>query len=79
MNLQLPAQYSKAIATAVGLLITYLQAYGAVWHLVPAVMAIGAVLGVYGVPNAPKPPAKLPAQPPVWTPSPQQMKPPGTV
>lgn len=57
MNLTslLPAQYAKFITSLAGLLIVYLQMYGASWHLVPAVTAIGAALGVLGVPNAPKP------------------------
>lgn len=51
----LPAQYAKAITTAIGQAILYLQVYGPVWHLVPAVTGIGVVLAVWGVPNAPKP------------------------
>jgi hypothetical protein len=50
----IPAQYSKYIASLIGLLITYLQFYGATWHLVPAVTAFGAALAVLGVPNASK-------------------------
>jgi hypothetical protein len=53
----LPAQYAKFITSLVGLLVIYLQDYGATWHLVPAVLAIAAALGVAGVPNAPKPAA----------------------
>lgn len=54
----LPARYAKAIAALVAALITYAEAYGATWHLVPALIAIGGILGVTGVPNqsaAPKP------------------------
>ena len=51
----LPAQYAKFIAALVTVLVTYLEAYGATWHLVPAVLAIAGALGVAGVPNTPKP------------------------
>jgi hypothetical protein len=62
MNLAslVPARYAKFIASLIGLLVVYLEEYGATWHLVPAVIAMGAALGVFGVPNAPKPP---PVQP----------------
>lgn len=49
----IPARYAKAITSLVGLLITYLQMYGATWHLVPAVTAVAAALAVLGVPNSP--------------------------
>lgn len=58
----IPAQYAKFLTSLAGLLIAYLQMYGATWHLVPAVTAIGAALAVLGVPNgspavqAPPPP-----------------------
>jgi hypothetical protein len=48
----IPSQYAKFITSLVGLLITYLQLYGATWHLVPAMTAIGAALAVLGVPNS---------------------------
>lgn len=51
----IPAQYAKFIASLIGALVLYLQRYGAAWHLVPAVMALAASLGVAGVPNASKP------------------------
>lgn len=51
----LPSRYAKAIAAAIGQAIFYLQLYGATWHLVPALTGIGVILGVLGVPNAPKP------------------------
>lgn len=47
----IPARYAKAVASTVGLAIAYLEAYGPSWHLVPAAIAIGGILGVYGVPN----------------------------
>jgi len=67
MNLAslIPSQYAKFITSAVGLLVVYLQAYGAVWHLVPAVLGMASALGVMGVPNTSKPAAASPqpAQP----------------
>lgn len=57
MNLlkTVPAQYSKFLASLTGLLLIYLEQYGANWHLVPAVTALAASLGVLGVPNTPAP------------------------
>jgi hypothetical protein len=49
-----PSKYAKYLASDAGLLIAYLQAYGATWHLVPAVTAIAAGLGVLATPNAAK-------------------------
>lgn len=54
LNTVLP-QRAKFFAADVALLVTYLEAYGPVWHLVPAVTAIATSLGVYGIPNASKP------------------------
>jgi hypothetical protein len=51
-------QHAKYFSADVALLLAYFQAYGPVWHLVPAVTAIATGLGVYGIPNADKP-AKL--------------------
>jgi hypothetical protein len=72
MNLaaMIPAQYAKFITSLAGLLVVYLQLYGATWHLVPAVTAIGAALGVLGVPNAPKPAPPVPAARPAAGPYP---------
>lgn len=58
----LPAKYAKFLTSLGGLLVVYLQMYGSTWHLVPAVTAIGAALGVLGVPNTGKAPAPV-AQP----------------
>lgn len=63
----LPAKYAKFITSLAGLLVIYLQMYGATWHLVPAVTAIGAALGVAGVPNKATtlaPPVNAPPAPP---------------
>jgi hypothetical protein len=49
----IPARYAKALAALVAALVTYTEAYGPTWHLVPAMIAIGGILGVYGVPNTP--------------------------
>lgn len=54
LNTVLP-QRAKFFAADVALLVTYLEAYGPVWKLVPAVIAIATSLGVYGIPNASKP------------------------
>lgn len=48
-------RYGKFITSLVGVLVLYLQSYGATWHLVPAIMALAAALGVMGVPNATAP------------------------
>jgi hypothetical protein len=52
-------QHAKYFSADVALLLAYLQAYGPVWKLVPAVTAIATGLGVYGIPNAGKPSANL--------------------
>lgn len=57
----LPAKYAKFLTSLGGLLISYLQLYGATWHLVPAVTAIGAALAVLGVPNKTTTPVPAPA------------------
>jgi hypothetical protein len=48
-------QRAKYFAADMALLVAYLQAYGPVWKLVPAITAIATGLGVYGIPNAAKP------------------------
>lgn len=60
----LPAQYAKFITALAGEAIAYVQLYGAVWHLEPALVMLGAALAVLGVPNAPAPVAPVPAAPP---------------
>jgi hypothetical protein len=54
------ASFAKFETSLAGLLIAYLQMYGATWHLVPAVTAIGAALAVLGVPNSKAAPAAAP-------------------
>lgn len=51
----LPAQYAKFITALAGEAIAYVQLYGAVWHLEPALVMLGAALAVLGVPNAAAP------------------------
>jgi GH25 family lysozyme M1 (1,4-beta-N-acetylmuramidase) len=58
----LPAKYAKFLTSLFGLFVVYVQSYGWHWATVPAITAIGAALGVLGVPNAVPPPA--PAAPP---------------
>jgi hypothetical protein len=70
----LPAKYAKFITSLIGLLVIYLEMYGATWHLVPAAIAISAALGVMGVPNKtsvtpPVTPAVDPVTPPVTPPA----------
>jgi len=54
---KIPAQYAKLIAAIVGNVVVYLQwkygNSGAQW--LPVVLAAASALGVYAVPNAPKP------------------------
>ena len=49
--------YSKAVTSAVGLALTFATQYYGTNHWVSVAVAIAAALGVYAVPNAPKPPA----------------------
>ena len=65
--MKVPAQYAKFIAAVIGEAIAYIQLYGLTWHLQPALVMAGAALGVYAVPNAPKPapPSNLTAGPQV--------------
>lgn len=74
MILKIPAQYAKFLTSLVGLAVVYLQSYGATWHLVPAITGIAAALGVFGVPNAPKPQAPVVTLPPL----PSSLPPTGT-
>jgi hypothetical protein len=48
--------YSKAVTAVIGQVLTYASLYygGSKW--VAAAVAIAAALGVYAVPNSPKPP-----------------------
>ena len=63
--MKIPAQYAKALTALAGQVIVYLQwkygASGAQW--LPIVLAAASALGVWAVPNAPKPPATAPPQP----------------
>ena len=60
----LPAQYAKFITALAGNALAYLTAYGATWHLQPALVGIAAALAVFGVPNAaPAPTAAVLAPP----------------
>jgi len=47
--------YSKAITAVVGQALTFATLYYGSNHWVSAAVAIAAALGVYAVPNAPKP------------------------
>jgi hypothetical protein len=57
--LQIPAQYAKFLTALAGQVVVYLQwkygASGAQW--LPIVLGAAAALGVYAVPNAPRPAA----------------------
>jgi hypothetical protein len=63
--MKIPAQYAKFLTAIAGQVVVYLQwkygASGATW--LPIVLAAAAALGVYAIPNAPKPQAPAPAQP----------------
>ena len=48
--------YSKAITAIIGLVLTYLTQFYGTNHWVALVVGIAAALGVYAVPNQPKPP-----------------------
>jgi hypothetical protein len=47
------ARYSKFITVLLGEAVAYVQLYGAVFHLTPAMTMAGVALAVLGVPNAP--------------------------
>jgi hypothetical protein len=55
--MKIPAQYAKFLTALAGQVIVYLQwkygASGAQW--LPIVLAVASALGVWAVPNAPKP------------------------
>lgn len=58
MNIKIPAQYAKFITAIIGQGLTYAQwRYGAGNEWVTLATAVAAVLGVYAIPNTPKPPA----------------------
>lgn len=48
----IPARYAKFLTALAGVAIGYLTAYGITWDLQGALVAIGAALAVFGVPNA---------------------------
>ena len=52
-------RYSKAVTAVIGQALTYASLYygGSKW--VAAAVAIAAALGVYAVPNSPKPPTGM--------------------
>jgi hypothetical protein len=54
-----PAAYlayaRKTVTALVGETVIYLQLYGTTWHLLPAVIMAAVALGIYAVPNSPKP------------------------
>ena len=58
----IPAQYAKFITALLGEAVAYVQLYGAVWHLEPALVMLGAALAVLGVPNAPAPVVLIPSK-----------------
>ena len=58
----LPAVYAKFITALAGNALAYLTAYGAVWHLEPALVMLGGALAVLGVPNAPAPMPAIPSK-----------------
>jgi hypothetical protein len=68
--MKLPAQYAKFLTAVAGNVVVYLQwkygASGAEW--LPIVLAAASALGVYAVPNAPKPAAPAPAPAPAAAP-----------
>ena len=49
-------RYSKTVTALIGVALTYATQYYGTDHWVSAAVAIAAVLGVYAVPNTPKPP-----------------------
>jgi hypothetical protein len=48
--------YSKSVTAAIGVALTYATEHYGTNHWVAAAVAIAAALGVYAVPNSPKPP-----------------------
>jgi len=60
----LPARYAKMLAAAIAALVTYVEAYSFTWHPVAAFIAIGGILGVFGVPNTSPATAIAPPAPP---------------
>ncbi len=48
--------YSKTVAAVIGVALTYLTQYYGTNHWVVLAVGIAAALGVYAVPNQPKPP-----------------------
>ena len=52
--------YSKTITAVIGQALAYATLYYGTNHWVSAAVAVAAALGVYAVPNAPKPPPPSP-------------------
>ena len=55
--------YSKAITAVIGQALTFASLYYGTNHWVSAAVAVASALGVYAVPNAPKPDAPKSDQP----------------
>ena len=54
--MKIPSQYAKFITAIVGQVVVYLQwKYGNATTWLPIVLGAAAALGVYAVPNTPKP------------------------
>jgi len=51
------APYSKAVAAVIGQALAYATLYYGSNHWVALAVAVASALGVYAVPNQPKPPA----------------------
>jgi hypothetical protein len=64
VTLKLPGQYAKFITALGGNALVYLYTYGWAWHIKEAAILAAVALGVYGIPNTPKPAAVLPVVPP---------------
>ena len=64
--MKIAPQYAKFLTALAGQVIVYLQwkygASGAQW--LPVVLGLASALGVYAIPNAPKPAALPPPAPP---------------
>lgn len=59
-----PGRYAKFLTATVGQALVYLYTYGWAWHIKEAALMAAVALGVYGIPNAPKPAVVLPVVPP---------------
>jgi hypothetical protein len=66
LKIPAPGRYAKFLTATVGQALVYLYTYGWAWHIKEAAIMAAVALGVYGIPNAPKPVPAV-AEPPVTT------------